>query len=264
MSLRPASFVWRLGAALLLAAACATRPRGSAGSQSEPAPPAPRPASAETAPPGLADSDDSTPCPKGHRCPSHDPEGDRDGDGDGDGILDSSDLCPEEPGVLPDGCAIPDRDGDGILDPDDPCPDEPETDNAFQTDGCPEELPEYVAEALSPYHYSRAEFEAVVRSNTLKKKLRATLSRLAAVLREYPELRVEIDFHRDSREPHVAYWRNVSGYLSGAAKRFLVEHEGIDESRIEERDAGPDEPIDTNRTEKGRAKNRRLEFTLIE
>lgn len=262
MSLRPASCVWRLGAALLLAAACATRPRGSAGSLSESDPPAPRPASAETAAPGFADSDDSTPCPKGHRCPSHDPEGDR--DGDGDGILDSSDLCPEDPGVPPDGCAIPDRDGDGILDPDDPCPDEPETDNAFQTDGCPEELPEYVAEALSPYHYSRAEFEAVVRSNILKKKLRATLSRLAAVLREYPELRVEIGFHRDSREPHVAYWRNVSGYLSGAAKRFLVEHEGIDESRIEERDAGPDEPIDTNRTEKGRAKNRRLEFMLIE
>jgi len=247
-------------AALLLAAACVTRPHGSAGSQPELDPP--EPAAPEAAPPALAVDGDSMSCPKGHLCPSRDYEGD--GDSDGDGILDSSDLCPEDPGVPPDGCPIPDRDGDGIFDPEDPCPNDPESDNAFQTDGCPEELPAQVVEALTPYHYSMAEFEAVVRRKTVRRRLRVALTRLASVLREHPELRVEISFHTDAREPYVAYWRNLSGYLSGAAVRFLVESEGIEESRLYVRSAGPDEPIDTNRTEKGRANNRRLEFRLID
>lgn len=49
---------------------------------------------------------------------------------------------------------------------------------------------------------------------------------------------------------------------AGAVKRYLVEH-GIDAAHIETRGAGPDEPIDTNRTPAGRAKNRRIEFELI-
>ena len=45
-------------------------------------------------------------------------------------------------------------------------------------------------------------------------------------------------------------------------KAYLVEH-GVDQARVETRGAGPDEPIDTNASADGRAKNRRIEFRLL-
>ena len=54
-------------------------------------------------------------------------------DRDGDGFLDPYDRCPDEPGVMPDGCPSPDRDGDGFPNEDDACPDEP----GVAPDGCP-------------------------------------------------------------------------------------------------------------------------------
>ena len=54
-------------------------------------------------------------------------------DTDRDGIVDVQDLCPLEPGLLPDGCPIRDRDGDGVKDPEDQCPTEP----GVAPSGCP-------------------------------------------------------------------------------------------------------------------------------
>jgi outer membrane protein OmpA-like peptidoglycan-associated protein len=54
-------------------------------------------------------------------------------DRDGDGFLDPYDKCPDEPGVMPDGCPSPDRDGDGFPNEEDACPDEP----GVAPDGCP-------------------------------------------------------------------------------------------------------------------------------
>ncbi|HKY38509.1 MAG TPA: OmpA family protein [Polyangiaceae bacterium] len=70
-------------------------------------------------------------------------------DSDGDGFADSSDACPSQPGVAPNGCPAPvaaapvDTDEDGIVDPNDPCPSEPE-DGAqpAPTDGCPNKDPD--------------------------------------------------------------------------------------------------------------------------
>lgn len=39
---------------------------------------------------------------------------------------------------------------------------------------------------------------------------------------------------------------------------------GIAEGRIETEGFGPDQPIDTNDTAEGRAKNRRIEFTITQ
>jgi outer membrane protein OmpA-like peptidoglycan-associated protein len=54
-------------------------------------------------------------------------------DRDGDGFLDVYDKCPDEPGVMPDGCPSPDRDGDGFPNDEDACPDEA----GVAPDGCP-------------------------------------------------------------------------------------------------------------------------------
>ncbi len=65
-------------------------------------------------------------------------------DADGDGIVDSEDLCPNEPEDFDgfedsDGCPDNDNDGDGITDLQDRCPNEPEDVDGFQdNDGCPD------------------------------------------------------------------------------------------------------------------------------
>jgi len=54
-------------------------------------------------------------------------------DGDRDGFLDHRDACPDQAGVLPNGCPVADRDDDGFFDDDDGCPDEA----GVSPDGCP-------------------------------------------------------------------------------------------------------------------------------
>jgi outer membrane protein OmpA-like peptidoglycan-associated protein len=181
-----------------------------------------------------------------------------DRDSDRDGIKDSRDRCPKQWGDGPDGCPIPDKDGDGILDPDDSCPDEPETFNGIDDkDGCPDELPEEVKS-----------FEGVLEGiyfdsgkSTIRTKSKPVLLKVSRLLAKYPELRVEISGHTDSvgqPEDNVA----LSQARADAVKAWLVE-QGIAEDRITTRGAGPHEPIAENKTKKGRAKNRRIEFKVL-
>ena len=44
--------------------------------------------------------------------------------------------------------------------------------------------------------------------------------------------------------------------------RWLIEH-GLDRGRFETRGYGEENPIDTNDTEEGRARNRRIEFRRL-
>jgi outer membrane protein OmpA-like peptidoglycan-associated protein len=62
-------------------------------------------------------------------------------------------LGPEDVDGFQDGdaCADPDNDGDGLLDGSDKCPDAPETRNGHEDeDGCPDEVPAPVREAVAP------------------------------------------------------------------------------------------------------------------
>ena len=181
-------------------------------------------------------------------------------DSDGDGILDPDDDCVDEVGVPEyQGCPIPDTDGDGILDDRDQCIEEPETVNQFEdSDGCPDELPEAVKQ-----------FSGVIEgiffdSNkaTIKDRSGPKLDKAVKVLEEYPSLRLEIRGHTDSRGD-ADYNRDLSQRRADAVKQYLVEH-GIDASRLETRGMGEDVPRESNNTKKGRAKNRRIEFELLD
>ncbi|WAS90348.1 OmpA family protein [Nannocystis punicea] len=230
---------------------------------------------------GFLDNADSCPFEPGI-APDGCPERDRDGDGfmdsqdacpdvpgvapdgcplkdrDGDGFLDIVDKCPDDPGVEPDGCPIPDTDGDGILDPDDKCPTQPETRNGYQDeDGCPDEIPTALAKFTGTIKGIYFDLDKA----TIKPKSRPVLDRAVAVLKEFPSIRIEISGHTDSTGS-PEYNKVLSGKRAAAVKDYLVEH-GIDTARIESRGAGMDEPVDTNKTAAGRAKNRRIEFTIL-
>lgn len=200
--------------------------------------------------------DDEDKCPS---TPGVAPDGCPLEDRDGDGFPDAEDKCPDEPGIYPDGCPRPDRDGDGIPDDLDKCPDEPETWNGFQdTDGCPDELPQEVADfrgALEGIQFD-------VNKDTIKAGSRKTLDNAAEVLKKYPDVRVEIGGHTDStgsRDLNL----DLSRRRARSVRRYLIE-KGVDGARIETRGYGPDKPIADNETPAGRTKNRRIEFTIVQ
>lgn len=201
---------------------------------------------------GFLDSVDA--CPQE---PGIAPDGCPEKDSDGDGFLDSKDTCPDVPGVAPDGCPIPDKDGDGIPDPDDKCVDVPETANGYQdADGCPDEVPKKVqkfAGVIEGIFFD-------VDKDTIKPASRAKLDAAAKVLKEFPDVKVEVSGHTDSDGDHD---HNVDLSLrrADAVKKYLVD-KGVDTARITTRGAGPDQPIADNDTKAGKAKNRRIEFKL--
>lgn len=205
---------------------------------------------------GVLDRDDycpreAGPAPKG--CPVVDLDPDK------DGVPLPCDLCPDEPGVRPDGCPVRDTDGDGILDDKDKCPKEPETKNGFEDDdGCPDKLPEKFKK-----------FTGVVQGiffdqgkSTIRKESNATLEGAVKVLQEFPSVRLEISGHTSS-EGSAEVNARLSQERADAVKTWIV-GKGVDPNRIQTRGAGADEPIADNKTAVGRAKNRRIEFKILQ
>ena len=179
-------------------------------------------------------------------------------DTDGDGFKDPDDKCPQVAGVAPDGCPIPDTDGDGILDPDDKCVNEPETKNNYQdADGCPDEVPKAVAKfagVIKGIYFD-------VDKDTIKLNSKTVLNSAVKVLKEFPDVNVEISGHTDTdggRDHNV----DLSRRRAESVKKYLVDN-GIEANRLHTRGAGPDEPIADNATKKGKSLNRRIEFKLM-
>jgi outer membrane protein OmpA-like peptidoglycan-associated protein len=179
------------------------------------------------------------------------------GDTDGDGIKDDKDKCPKVPAQTPDGCPLPDRDKDGIPDADDKCPDKPETKNGYEdSDGCPDALPKKVKRftgAIKGIYF--ANNKATIRRVSFGK-----LNRAVKVLKEFKSLKVIIRGHTDAKGSD-AYNVDLSQRRAQAVRTYMVS-KGIDESRLEAAGVGKGEPIADNKTARGRAKNRRIEFKL--
>ena len=178
-------------------------------------------------------------------------------DFDGDGFADPRDRCPREVGGEPHGCPPPDSDSDKIRDPDDRCPGEAELVNGFaDADGCPDEIPKDLAQLTGAL--KGLVFAA---DDTLKPRSNAALDRVAAALATYPDVRLEIVAHSDNVGDSVLA-KDKSRARAEAVKAYLV-GKGVDAARLETRGAGSDEPIDSNKTASGRARNRRVELGLL-
>ena len=226
-------------------------------------------------------TDDKDTCPKeAGPAPSGCPKRDKDGDGvedkddacpdrvgtekngcppdtDGDGVFDPDDQCVKRAGTEKNGCP-PDTDGDGIFDPDDQCKDEPETKNGFKdSDGCPDEIPKAVQRFTGAIKGIRFQSgSAKIRSSSNR-----TLDQAAKVLLEYPGLRMEIGGHTDDRgkdETNLA----LSQTRADAVKAYIVA-KGVAEDRLTAVGYGETAPKADNKTSKGRAENRRIEFKLL-
>lgn len=173
-------------------------------------------------------------------------------DSDGDGVLDTLDRCPNTARgarVGADGCEL-DSDGDGVVDRLDRCPG---TRAGIKVDvnGC--EIPEVIS--LQGVNFA-------TNSANLTPGSAATLDAAAATLAKRGNVRVEVAGHTDSRGS-AARNRVLSQQRAESVMRYLVS-KGVDPANLTARGYGPDSPVADNKTESGRAANRRVELRILQ
>ena len=98
-------------------------------------------------------------------------------------------------------------------------------------------------------------------SAKVTKESKPTLDEAVKTLKANPKYDVEIVGHTDDTGDHD-YNVDLSRRRAESVKTYFVGN-GIDEARIETEGLGPDKPVDSNDTRKGRANNRRIEFKII-
>ncbi|MFL5351102.1 OmpA family protein [Archangium sp.] len=180
-------------------------------------------------------------------------------DTDNDGVVDERDACPTEAGLVElKGCPAKDSDGDGVADHLDNCP----ADKGVATNaGCPAEQKQLVAIQKGKLEIKESVFFATGRA-VIQPRSFKMLDQVAQVLRQHPEVeQVIIEGHTDDRGNAEAN-RKLSLARAEAVKGYLVS-KGVEPKRLEAKGYGPDRPIAPNKTEKGRAANRRVEFIII-
>lgn len=87
------------------------------------------------------------------------------------------------------------------------------------------------------------------------------LMRLITLLNTYPDMQIEVGGHTDSKGSD-SYNQRLSESRAKAVADYLIS-KGISERRLQYRGYGKTKPIDTNETEEGRARNRRVEFKIM-
>lgn len=224
---------------------------------------------------GVHDDDDRCPnTPKGVEVDQHGCQPDFDGDGvpdaddqcpdtvagarvdangceldsDGDGVKNSADRCPNTPAGAPvdaNGCEL-DSDGDGVKDSVDECPDT-EAGVAVDNRGC-DLPPEYRLNGIY-FEYDSAKLTGASM---------AAVNDAFEILKRHDDLQVEIAGHTDSRGTEQ-YNQGLSQRRAETVLRELVA-KGIDPARLTARGYGESQPVASNDTDEGRAKNRRVEL----
>jgi OmpA-OmpF porin, OOP family len=200
---------------------------------------------------GIPDDEDRCPDQPGPRELQGCPDGDR----DGDGVPDSQDRCPDQPGPKElDGC--PDSDGDGIPDVDDKCPTVP---GPAQNDGCP-------GEAVVEIETERLSLKDAINfdtgQDTIRPESKRILDEIAAVLKAHPEIkRIRVEGHTDNVGGQ-AYNMDLSERRARAVVSALFAR-GVARERLTPAGYGFSRPVASNATALGRAKNRRVEFTIL-
>jgi OOP family OmpA-OmpF porin len=212
---------------------------------------------------GLLDDADRCPFDAENVNQIDDADGCPDADDDRDGILGSRDACPDRAEDRDgfkddDGCPDPDNDADNIPDTHDTCPTEAEVWNGItDEDGCPDELPAKV----KAFEGTLKGISFQVGKSRILPSSKRVLDRAVAVLVEFPGLRVMIEGHTDDRGPRD---KNVdlSRRRADAVKWYMVDA-GVAVDRLETAGIGPDRPLGSNKTNAGRARNRRIELHVI-
>ena len=172
-------------------------------------------------------------------------------DSDGDGVMDDQDACPNTPceaSVDSRGCAI-DTDGDGVPDYKDACPGTSQRGARIDSRGCYEMLKETVSVELNV----QFDFD----SAAARPEHRAEVKRVYDFMREYPQTKVTIEGHTDSRGS-ADYNKDLSQRRADTIAEMLTTDFSLSSDRVSAVGYGEERPIASNETDEGRQANRRV------
>lgn len=208
---------------------------------------------------GITDTKDACPYIPEDADNFQDEDGCPDFDNDGDGVPDQQDACPnlaeDKDGFEDsDGCPDEDNDKDGIPDASDKCPVEAETFNSYKDDdGCPDKKVTAVQDqfVLKGVNFRTGSAEILEESFRI-------LDEVYDLMEQFPHTRFEVSGHTDATGSEKIN-NKLSLDRANSVKKYLVDR-GIEESRMVTKGYGPSRPVDSNKTEEGKAKNRRIEF----
>ena len=197
---------------------------------------------------GINDEQDKCPTVKGlakyQGCPIPDT--------DKDGINDEEDKCPTVAGLARyQGCPIPDTDGDGVNDEDDKCP---TVKGTVENNGCPE--------LKKQYNFDNKKVLFVTGSAVLTKGSKVELEKVVKAMNEYPTLKLYVDGYTDNTGSDKIN-KPLSLKRAISVKTFLFRKK-IAAERLLTDGHGSENPIGDNKTTKGKAENRRVEFSVRE
>ncbi|WP_224996828.1 OmpA family protein [Cesiribacter sp. SM1] len=98
--------------------------------------------------------------------------------------------------------------------------------------------------------------------STLKPESFTELDRVVTFLQENPNMKIEIAGHTDNKGT-AALNKKLSGDRASAVAKYITS-QGIPADRLTSRGYGSTKPEADNKTEEGRSRNRRVEFTILE
>lgn len=179
-------------------------------------------------------------------------------DTDKDSVPDYMDSCPNLYGSkLLNGC--PDSDKDGVADMNDKCPNEFGLANL---DGCPEkkQTPAVTENLKKLVQESRKGIQFETGSAVLRPSSYIVLDKIAGELIANPQLKFVINGHTDNKG-NPSKNLILSKNRAKSVANYLIS-KGIDSKRITSNGFGGTKPVSENKTEAGRALNRRVDLII--
>jgi outer membrane protein OmpA-like peptidoglycan-associated protein len=185
-------------------------------------------------------------------------------DSDNDGVPDGIDQCPGTPAgtkVDPRGCSS-DSDNDGVADDKDLCPNTL-ANVKVDSDGCPIELSERETELLDKGRITTREIHFETAKWDILPESRPVLDDIGKILIQWPRLKIEIGGHADARGSD-AYNMDLTEKRAQSVLDYLLSNfPQINRDQYTAKGYGERKPIASNKTVEGMAKNRRVEFKVL-
>lgn len=210
---------------------------------------------------GLPDSKDACPVDPEDKDSYLDEDGCPEIDNDLDTIPDTKDKCindPEDPDGFEDedGCPELDNDQDTVVDLEDQCPNEKGDPNNAEKKGCPKNslvvVTDKEVKILQQIHF---EYD----KDKIRPESFPILDAVADVLRQYPEMTLEIQGHTDNKGSAV-YNKGLSDRRAKSVMKYLTTKSRVEAKRLTAKGYGMEVPIVSNDTALNRALNRRVQF----
>uniref|UniRef100_A0A832I6U9 OmpA family protein n=1 Tax=Eiseniibacteriota bacterium TaxID=2212470 RepID=A0A832I6U9_UNCEI len=185
-------------------------------------------------------------------------------DADGDGVFDGLDQCANTPtGAKVDARGCPtDGDGDGVLDGLDQCANTP-AGAKVDKDGCPIEITERETELLDTGMIRLQNINFETGKADLLPDSYATLDIVGQLLSRWPDLRIEIGGHTDARGSNAANQKLSEARANSVRDYLLQKFPDLKADQYSVKGYGESKPVAPNNNAVNMAKNRRVEFTVL-